>query len=226
MQVLKRAVLVIFAWLACAQVATAHTPDQVAKETTEKVINLLMDKSGRYKANVDAFYDDMEKIIDPVIAFDDMARGVMGKYAHRSTKDEIAQFTAVFREGMLRFYSKAMLAFDTSELSLAKVDPASAEILKNYEAGKIRQVPVNLTIKSKGTSYAMSYDMVKKNGSWVARNFSVEGINIGLQFRTQFAEAMNKFNTVAKVITKWPEMMKVSEKSEASDPEKADRNKD
>ncbi len=193
------------------------TPDKVAGDATGQVIQLLKTKRAEYNAKPEAFYGDVEKIIDPVIAFDEIARGVMGKYAHRSSDTEIKQFTQVFRTSLVRFYSKAVLTFDTSQLSLAKVEPVPVAQLKNYDDGKSRSVPVNLTVRSKSDDYSLSYSMMKKGDEWKVRNIIVEGINIGIQFRNQFSEAMNNYRKVSTVIDKWPELMQQTEQNQVKD---------
>ena len=200
-----------------AVAAVAESPDKVAGEATKKVIQLLKDKRDVYKKNESVFYQDVEAIIDPVIAFDEIARGVMGKYAHRASDAEIKQFTDVFRSSLVHFYSKAILTFDTSQLTVGKIDPVPADQLKDYDSGKSRSVPVNLKIRSKDQEYSMSYSMMKKNGSWKIRNIIVEGINIGIQFRNQFGEAMNRYKKVDVVIAKWPELMKQTESEQVKE---------
>ncbi len=192
----------------------AETPDKVSGNATARVIKLLQDNRNTYEKKPDQFYRDVEQVIDPVIAFDEMARGVMGKYAHRASDAQIKEFTGVFRSSLIHFYSKAVLTFDSSQLSLGKVDPVSPEILKEYDSGKSRSVPVSLKIKAKDAEYSISYSMMKEGGEWKVRNIIVEGINIGIQFRNQFGEAMNRYKKVEVAIEKWPELMQQTEKSQ------------
>ncbi|MCL6268884.1 ABC transporter substrate-binding protein [Sansalvadorimonas sp. 2012CJ34-2] len=199
--------LMVCFWALTTTAQAADGPDKIVGDATGKVIQLLKTERAVYEKNPGKFYDDVEQIIDPVIAFDEMGRGVMGKYAHRATDAEIARFTKVFRDSLVTFYSKAVLTFDTSQLTLGKVDSVSADTLKAYEAGKSRSIPVGLKIRSKDTEYAMSYSVMKKDGQWKVRNIVVEGINIGIQFRNQFQDAMNKYRSVATVIDKWPSLM-------------------
>ncbi len=197
-----------------ASARAADGPDKIVGEATAKVIQLLKTGQAAYEKKPSRFYDDVELIIDPVIAFDEMGRGVMGKYAHRATDSEIERFTKVFRGSLIEFYSKAILSFDTSQLSLGKVDPVSADVLREYEAGKSRSIPVGLKIRSKDTEYTMSYSVMKKGDQWQVRNIVVEGINIGIQFRNQFQDAMNKYRSIAKVIDKWPALMTQAEQEQ------------
>ena len=52
--------------------------------------------------------------------------------------------------------------------------------------------------------------MVYLEGGWKIRNIIVDGINIGIQFRNQFAEAMSKYGDIQYVVDHWPDIMKGS----------------
>jgi len=55
-----------------------------------------------------------------------------------------------------------------------------------------------------GTIYAVNYNLVLLDSDWKLRNVTIEGINIGLQFRSQFASYMDKFrNDIDEVINNW-----------------------
>ena len=203
--------------VAMPAMAASVSPDKVAGDATIKVIQLMKEKRAIYEKNPEAFYHDVEMVIQPVVAFDEMARGVMGKYAHRVSDKEVDQFTEVFHATLVHFYSRAVLTFDASQLAVSKVEPVSEVILKDYESGKSRSVPVSLKIRSKDAEYTMSYSMMKQNGEWKVRNIVVEGINIGIQFRNQFSDAVNRFRSVPKAIEKWPELMKQSESEQVKE---------
>ena len=165
MQYLHTVFYAALVWMLSAGTVFAATesPDKVAEAATSQVIQLLKDKRDIYSKSEAVFFQDVERVIDPVIAFDEIARGVMGKYAHRSSDAQIKEFTRVFRSGLIHFYSKAVLTFDTSQLSLGPVEPVPAQMLKDYETGKSRSVPVNLKVRSKDQEYSMSYSMMMKD---------------------------------------------------------------
>ncbi|MTI14848.1 MlaC/ttg2D family ABC transporter substrate-binding protein [Sansalvadorimonas verongulae] len=208
--------LMMFAVALPAQASTA-TPDKIAGNATIKVIQLMKDNRAHYEKDPEAFYRDVEQVITPVVAFDEIARAVMGKYAHRVSDKEVDQFTQVFESTLVHFYSRAVLTFDASQLSVSNVEPVPEELMKRYDAGRSRNVPVNLKVRSRDTEYTMSYSMMKQNGEWKVRNIVVEGINIGIQFRNQFENAVNRFRDVSKAIEKWPELMQQSEQEQVKE---------
>lgn len=195
--------------------ATVQTksPSVVAGEATEKVIALLMTGREKFSKDPELFAAEVEKIIEPVISFDAIARGVMGRFAHRASEAEIKEFTVVFRESLMLFYSKAVLAFNTGQLALDKVEPVPAALMEQYQAKKSRSVPVNITVRSNRQNYLMSYSMEQNNGHWMVRNIIVEGINLGLQLRNQYAEAMNRYRKISTVTAQWPKLIQGADSS-------------
>src|SRR5690606_15134277 len=64
---------------------------------------------------------------------------------------------------------------------------------------------VNMEVRSNsGNVYPVTYTMANIDGQWKVRNVIVEGINIGLLFRDQFAQAMQTHrNNLDAVIDNW-----------------------
>ena len=55
-----------------------------------------------------------------------------------------------------------------------------------------------------GEQYQVQYSLfLNDQQQWKVENLVVEGINIGLVFRNQFAHYMEQFNDVSKVIESW-----------------------
>ena len=66
--------------------------------------------------------------------------------------------------------------------------------------------------------YGIVYSMVKsKDNNWKVRNIVVEGINIGIQFRNQFAAAFEQYKTIDGVTANWNSIMKTQFQSNRSD---------
>ncbi len=64
---------------------------------------------------------------------------------------------------------------------------------------------IDLEIHTKsGTIYPVQYQLELIDGRWMLRNVIINGINIGLQFRSQFNAYMQKYKkNIDKVIENW-----------------------
>ena len=184
-----------------------ESPKAEVEKTTRGLLEAFEKNVSIYKKNPDAFIQEVDRELSPVVAFDSIARGVMGKYTRRAEANQIKQFSNVFKKSLLSFYGKALLKLDDTRLSIERIEDVPKKTMEEYEAKKTRQVPVDMVIKSSTRTVAISYSMVHVDGRWKMRNIIVDGINIGKQFRNQFAEAMDKHSEIEYVIDHWLEIM-------------------
>ena len=137
----------------------------------------------------------MEQVLGSVIDFDSIAKGVMAKYYRQASKHQISQFRMAFKQSLLSTYSGAVLAFRINDF----------EILPNPSSkSKPGRQKVWVKIYSNGAAYNINYAMKKRLQGWMVTNVTLDGINLGLAFRQQFASSMaqNKGN-MDDVIVFW-----------------------
>ena len=170
-------------------------PHKVVQETTKHVLDAL--NSGLDPvAEPELFVDELSKILDPVIAFDYIARGVMGNYAKQVTAEQVAQFAKSFKLGLVNTYSNGMSSF--SDLAIAVLPPKTP-------LGDERRAVVVQEISGGASTNQVSYSMAKNNlGQWKMINVILNGINLGQTFRGQFdAEVERNEGDVIKTINEW-----------------------
>ena len=182
-------------------------PQQEVESITRQLLTTFKNNAERYRQNDTVFLHEVDRQLSPVVAFDEIARSVMGRYARTATPTQIAQFSKVFKDSLISFYGKALLTLDDTRVSIERVDPVPESVLRDYQAGKSRLVPVHMTAKTSSSTIAITYSMIFVDGRWKLRNIIVDGINVGIQFRNQFAEAMNRYNNIQYVIDHWPQLM-------------------
>lgn len=140
----------------------------------------------------------MERELTPVVDFERIARKVMGKYARRASADDLQRFTVKFKQTLVATYSKGLENLDRLQ-SAEIADPAF-----NPEQN-LAKVPMTIAL-SGGESYSVVYSMFKnEQQNWLVENIVVEGVNIGLVMRNQFAHYMDQYNDVAQAISHWGE---------------------
>ncbi len=196
---------VLLQWSSAAQ--ALESPRADVEKITKGLLETFEKNVGSYKKNPDAFIAEVNRELTPVVAFESIARGVMGKYTRRAELSQVEQFATVFKESLLSFYGKALLKLDDTSLSIEKIDEVPKKTLEEYHQGKARLVPVDMIIKTSTRIVAISYSMVHTEGRWKMRNIVVDGINIGKQFRNQFADAMDKHGKIQYVIDNWLQIM-------------------
>jgi phospholipid transport system substrate-binding protein len=170
-------------------------PHQLIQDTTKQVLTALDNGLDPVK-EPKKFVDELTAILDPVVAFEFIARGVIGNYAKQVSKDQVKQFADAFKLGLVNTYGKGMANF--GELEIAVLAPTQA-------IGDQRRLAVVQEIRGGGGTNQVSYTMAKnKKGQWKMINVVLNGVNLGQSFRGQFAAAVEKNNgDVTKTINDW-----------------------
>ncbi len=175
---------------------TAVSAYEEVKRITDDLLKKLVEVQPLYETDRQKFYQEVDQSLGQFIDFDGFSRGVMAKYYRRATDEQKKRFVDTFRDELIQTYSKALVGFDNEEVIVKQDDKPQ----KDPRKAKIR-----LEIHGKdGTIYPVDYSLVQKNGTWKLRNIVINGINIGLQFRSQFSSSMQKYkNDIDLVIQNW-----------------------
>ncbi|MFG0669019.1 phospholipid-binding protein MlaC [Pseudomonas sp. xss_1] len=210
--ILRRGLLVLLAAFPLLAVA-AQSPHDVIQSTTNELLSDLKANKQQYKANPNAFYESLNRILGPVVDADGISRSIMTvKYSRKATPGQMQRFQENFKRSLLQFYGNALLEYNNEGIV---VDPAKAD------DGKRASVGMKVT-GNNGAVYPVQYTLENIAGEWKVRNVIVNGINIGKLFRDQFADAMQRNgNNLDKTIDGWAGEVAKAKQSADSSPEKA-----
>ena len=186
--------------------ATAHA---LVNETTQRVMAVVLDAGAYVEEDPERYYRQVQDILDPVIDFRGFARTVMGPYAssqrYRSLdesgraqlRDQLDRFTEVMRLGLVRTYSKGLLAYGGSRIEV--FESAS----KDSDSGRasVRQ----LIYSNETEPYVLLYQLGRsKSGQWKLRNVIIENVNLGEIYQSQFEASARKHDgNLDEVIASW-----------------------
>lgn len=206
---LLMAVGLLMAPLASAQEQTAEA---VLKKTTDQVLSVIEEAEDYVKDDPDRYYRRVNEVLEEVVDFRGFARGVMGDYASSERyraldeagrvklREQLDRFTEAMRDGLVRTYSKGLLAFGGSRVKLDE------ERSTGTDEGDPRRATLRQLIYSDASEpYVVIYQMAKnRDGQWLIRNLIVENVNLGQIYRSQFEAAARKFDgDLDKVIADW-----------------------
>lgn len=182
---------------------------ETLRETTDNVLAVIDEARAYVDDDPERYYAAVHEVLDPIVDFRGFARGVMGEYAtgaryrgldeagRDQLRDQLERFTETMRVGLVRTYSKGLLAFGGSRVELADgEDPGDSE-----NRATLRQ----LIYSDAAKPYVVVYLMAKgKAGDWRMRNLVVENVNLGQIYRSQFESAARRYDgDLDKVITNW-----------------------
>lgn len=186
-------------------------PQQVVQKTTDQVLAIIKDAKIHSTVDSQKFTLEVTSVIDSVVDFDSFARSVMGTYASEQRykaltseteklafREQIKQFKSIFKQRLVNTYVTSLLDFNGEKIDTA---PLQKGIDLNSGSASIIQV----IHTSSGKSYTVQYSMHKnKDGEWKLKNLIIEGVNLGLTYRNQFAESASKYKgDIDKVIANW-----------------------
>ena len=203
--------------LSALAAAAASDPRVLIRETADTLIGVIKDGKTYFDKDPQRFYTSVEKVLNPTIDFDTFSRGVMAVYYKRATPAQRDQFEATFKSGLIRTYAKALLDFGDESIVVLPADRPSKQPDRDS---------VKMEVHSKeGKVYPVIYSMrLGDDGSWRMYNIIINGINIGLTYRNQFASAMNapeNKGSLDAVINGWGETIAHIDPATQGSPESA-----
>jgi phospholipid transport system substrate-binding protein len=200
--------------VAGAAVVIVADPREMVGETSDALIVVIEQGKQYYDTDPGRFYAEVQNVLDPAIDFDAFARGVMAVHYKRASEAQRTRFVEAFRAGLVRTYAKALLEFSDEQIVVLPETKPPRDPKKQMVKMEVRS--------SAGKVYPAVYAMrLYDDGQWRIRNIIINGINIGLTYRNQFASAMKAAKhggDLDSVIDSWSESLAdVEQASEPSD---------
>ena len=158
--------------------APAEAPPAFVKKVADGLISRLKADNAKLKTNPALAKTIVRQNLDPYIDSQAFTRIVMGTYAtnQNSSAAQRAQFEKNFRETLIENYGSAFAKFSNQTYTL-----------RPYKDTGSKNPVVTIDFNNKGEKIPVSFQLVDKGTQWKVRNINVSGIDLGLQFRNQFA---------------------------------------
>ena len=173
-----------FMLLLSAQLALAapeNPKDFVQRISTELTTRLAKERPA-YKKDPQLLFAIVKENIEPYVDFPGFAKGVMGQFYRQADDKQRAQFTDTFKQSLIRTYANGLGAYDNQKFSVRPFTPGN----------DAKKAQVDMDIQTgDGKSLLVTYQMVlDAQNQWKVRNLILDGINLGLTFRNQFASTV------------------------------------
>ena len=169
--------------MSTAFASSKPTPPAFIKQVADGLIESLQQDHDKLKNNPTAVRALVREKLDPYIDSQAFTRLVMGTYATNqySSAAQRAQFEKNFRETLIENYGSAFAKFSNQSYTL-----------RPYKPSKSKNPVVTLDFNNNGQKIPVSFQLVDKGDQWKIRNMNVSGIDLGLQFRNQFAATVKR----------------------------------
>ena len=169
--------------LSASSVMAAVEPAPVfVKRISDTLIDRLVKERAAYQKNPAVLNTIVQENIEPHVDFDGFARGVMGRYYRQANATQRVAFEKTFRDSLIRTYARGLAAFNNESYTLRPFVPSNdssrAMVAMDFKTDKGQTIPIN-------------YQLIQSGDSWKVRNVQLNGIDIGLTFRNQFASTVS-----------------------------------
>ncbi|WP_216934522.1 MULTISPECIES: ABC transporter substrate-binding protein [unclassified Acinetobacter] len=163
--------------------APSEAPPAFIKKVADGLIERLKADNAKLQNNPALVKTIVRQNLDPYIDSQSFTRIVMGTYATNqySTAAQRAQFEKNFRETLIENYGSAFSKFSNQTYSV-----------RPYKASSSSNPVVTIDFNNKGEKVPVAFQLVDKGSQWKIRNINVSGIDLGLQFRNQFAATVKR----------------------------------
>lgn len=157
--------------------APTQSPPDFIQQVADNLIKRLKADHSKLQNNPALVKTIIRQHLDPHIDSQAFVRTVMGTYAQQSTPAQRAQFEKNFRETLIENYGSAFAKYTNQSYTM-----------RPYKAVPTNKNPVvTIDFNNKGEKIPVAFQLVDKGNQWKIRNINVSGIDLGLQFRNQFA---------------------------------------
>jgi phospholipid transport system substrate-binding protein len=168
----------------------------VIETSTQKMLKIMENEELLKEENQDALIVEIDGSLSHVVDFDYISKVVMGKYYRRANAEQKSAFSDVFKTTLLKTYAKALVGFKIEKYEMVPPRTASPDDDK--------QIVTVDVFAADGTQYGLVYYMKKEDGQWRLVNALLDGINLRLTFKNQFADMVQKNRgDVGAVIASW-----------------------
>ncbi|WGL17972.1 ABC transporter substrate-binding protein [Microbulbifer bruguierae] len=196
---------IIMLCLLAPAVAAAQNPYTLIEGVSGDLLGVIRSEGQHLNSNPQRYYSAVDRVLEPVVDFDFIARGVMGNYASQATPAQRAKFTSAFRRDLVATFARGVATFGSMDVKV--VNPGSAP------SGN--RVNVLQEVRSSEGLTKVSYTLVRnRSGQWKLINVILNGVNLGKTFRGQFSQSMQaNGGDIDKVIASWSAADKVADEA-------------
>ena len=180
-------IMLLFAGTALAHAAgtddAAPAPDEIVRVVADDILELIQSYQNEDARESASYYEAVDATMSEFIDYRAIARAVMARHWSDASSEQRERFVQVFRDGLVRTYARALLEFEQEKVAVLP-------LLPEHRRGKRALVRMEI-IGGNGRVYPLQYSMGQgDDGVWRVRNVIVDGVNLGLTYRNQFASAM------------------------------------
>jgi len=164
-------------------VAAVGDPQQMVRETGDKVLAEVTARKAELEARPELIYPLVESTVLPHFDFREMSQSALGRFWRDASEDQKAGLTREFRELLVRTYASALLGYSGQQIEYLPAqipaDATNVMIPTRITSAGAPPVPINYRLKLEDSKW-MVYDVV------------IDGVSLITNYRSQFAAVVRR----------------------------------
>jgi phospholipid transport system substrate-binding protein len=157
--------------------APASAPDQIVRDTTEHMRELIRKNHDLYAVHQDEFYKIVDEVLVPRFDVHAITQSVLGRNSRAASDDQKKRFTGAFKLMLIRSYADTLLA---------NYDSVKTDWQPLRLAPEASDATVHATLyRSAGQPVQLGFSMHKVDAEWRVYDVTVEAISLVANFRSQ-----------------------------------------
>jgi phospholipid transport system substrate-binding protein len=159
-------------------------PEELIKQTSEKVLHTLEENKALYEKNPDQIYVLVNDIILPHLDFLAMSKLALGKNWRSANEQQQERFVAAFKNMLVRTYSKSLTEYTGQKIEFLPYQPP--------EKGKITVEVKTQVLQDNGPAIPIDYRLRIKDDIWKVYDIKIDGISLVTNYRNSFNSDIRK----------------------------------
>lgn len=167
--------------------------EDFVQQAADRLIATIAAERKQFDANPQPLFQQVGEQLDQTVDFASIARGVMGSYYKDATADQRSAFQKTFRTSLIQLYTRTLVAFESKSIQVAPAERATE-----------KTALVAMQVESANNQhYTLVYNLARLAEGWRIRNMIVDGVNLGMTYRSQFTSMMNQCASIDAAIQHW-----------------------
>lgn len=181
--VLGRGLLAGLFLLSSFAVAAIEDPQQLVRQTGDKVLSEVSARKAQLEANPQLIYPLVESTVVPHFDFRQMSQAALGRYWRDASEAQKEQVTREFRELLVRTYATALLNYSDQQIEYLPIrnlpDADRVMISTRVAASGAPPVPID-------------YRLERNDSKWLVYDVVIDGVSLITNYRSQFASLVRR----------------------------------
>ncbi len=181
--ILGVATILLFAGIAAANPAPADDPQELVRQTADKVLADVTANRDRLRANPKQILALVEGTVAPHFDFRAMTQLALGRYWRDATDDQKTRLSTEFKNLLVRTYGSALLGYSGEEIQYLPVF--------GQTDGNRVTIPTKVTQKG-GPSIPINYRLHRDSGAWQVYDVVIDGVSLVTNYRSSFSSQVRR----------------------------------